>query len=146
MLACLAMTPTAIGAHRVWREADLIGLQLAGPLELADVEVLRDLMLLVRREHGHCYMLAHAAGLTGISVAARKSLSEWSRSNPEDRISGVGVHGINFAMRALSALTLGAINVMTRHPILVHFARDEAAARAWIAARRAIDARADPQR
>jgi hypothetical protein len=132
--------PTAIGPHRVWREGDVIGMQFVGPLTLAHVEVMRGLMLEIRGEHGRCYMLADAAGLAGISADARKALSDWARRDPEERISGVGVHGINFAMRALSMLTLAAINFMTRRPVTVHFAGDEAQARAWIAERRASDA------
>ena len=132
--------PTEIGPHRVWRQADVIGMKFTGQLTLEHVEVLRGLMHTIRGEHGRCYMLADSAGLTGITADARKALAKWSRDDPDDRISGVGVHGISFAMRALSMLTLGAINFMTRRPVTVHFAEDEAGARAWIAARRASDA------
>lgn len=131
--------PAAIGPHRVSREGDVIGMKFVGPLTLAHVEVLRELMHLVRGEHGRCYMLADSAGLTGIEAEARKALSEWGKTNPDDQISGVGVHGINFAMRALSVLTLAALKLMTRRPVVIHFASDEADARAWIDARRIID-------
>jgi len=125
----------------MWREADVIGMRFAGPLTLPEVEVLRDLMHLVRREHGRCYMLADAHGLTGIAIEARKALSEWGRTDPEDRMAGVGVHGISFAMRALSTLTLGAMKIMSSRPLQIHFAADEAEARAWLVARRAADDR-----
>lgn len=138
--------PTAIGPHQVWREDDVIGVRFVGPLTLEHVEVLRTLMLLVRGEHGRCYMVADAAGLDGITAQARKALAEWARKDPEERISGVGVYGISFAMRAISVLTLGAVNFMTGRPVTVHFAGDEAQARAWVDERRAghgAPARAD---
>lgn len=136
--------PPALGPHRLWREADVIGIQFAGELTLADAQVLRELMHLVRDEHGCCYMLADAAGLTGIATEARRALLEWGRSDPDDQISGVGVHGINFAMRVLSIMTLSVVKLMTRRPIVVNFASDETEARAWLANRRAIDTAAPP--
>lgn len=137
--------PTAIGPHRACRQGDVIEMQFVGPLTLEHVEVLRGLVHRVRDEHGRCYMLADSTALTGIAAEARKALSDWGRQNPDDRISGVGVYGISFAMRALSMLTLGAIRFMTRRPVTVHFADDEADARAWISERRRLDAGQAPR-
>lgn len=131
--------PTAIGPHRVQLQGDVIEMIFSGSLTLPEVLVMRDLMHQVRGEYRRCYMLADAAGLTGIAPEARKALSDWGRSDPEDQISGVGVHGISFAMRALSVLTLGAIKLLSKRAVMVHFASDAAEARAWIAARRIID-------
>ncbi len=131
--------PSEIGRHRVSRHSDVLHLQFVGPLTFDDIKSLRELMHLVRGEHGRCYMLADATALDGIAAEARKALSAWARADPDDRISGVGVHGINFAMRALSVLTLGAVKLLTRRPVHVHFAHDEADARAWIVQRRAFD-------
>ena len=133
-----------LGSHRLWREADVIGMQFAGALTLADAQALRALIHVVRGEHGCCYMLADATGLTGIATEARKSLAEWDRSDPDGRISGVGVHGINFAMRVLSIMTLSAVKLMTRRPVSVHFASDEAEARAWISHQRSLTTCATP--
>ncbi len=128
-----------IGPHRFSRQGDVIRARFSGQLMLTEVEALRLLMHSVRDEHGRCYMLANAGGLTGIAVEARKVLSEWGKSNPEDRISGVGVFGISFTMRALSMMTLGAVNFMSRRPMMIHFAGNEAEAQAWIDERRVID-------
>jgi hypothetical protein len=133
------LLPTAIGPHGVRVQGDLIEMVFTGPITLADVAAMRDLLAQVRGAHGRCYMLADATGLTGINLDARKAMADWGRSTPEDQISGVGLHGMNFAMRALSALTLGAIKLMSGREVVVHFARDPAEARAWIAKRRALD-------
>ena len=136
--------PTAIGSHGVQVHGDLVEMVFTGPLVLADVAAMRDLLQQVRGAHGRCYMLADAAGLTGINLDARKAMADWGRASPEDQISGVGLHGLNFAIRALSVLTLSAIKLMSGRAVVVHFARDAAEARAWIAARRIIDSGAAP--
>ena len=136
--------PAALGSHRLWREDDVIGAQFAGELVRDDLEVLSELLRRIRGEHGRCYMLADAAGLTGISSEARKVLSERGHDDPDGQISGVGVHGISFAMRALSIMTLTTIKLLTRRPVVVHFASDEADARSWISQRRALDMNAAP--
>lgn len=134
---------TAIGLHRAWRQGDLMGLCLTGPLTLADIEVLRDRLHRIRREHGGCYMVVDAAGLNGIAADARKALADWGRSAAEDQVSGIGVYGISFAMRALCVLTLSAIKLMSSRAVNLLFASDEAEARAWIARCRAVDGGAD---
>lgn len=135
----MALSP-AIGSHIVQVHGDLIEMVFTGPILLADVGGMRDLLHQVRDAHGRCYMLADASGLTGIPLDARKAMAEWGRSSPEDQISGVSLYGMSFAMRALSVLTLGAIKLMSGREVVVHFASDPAAARAWLAERRILDA------
>ncbi len=129
--------PSAIGPHQVWRRGDLLEIRFAGPFTYEQVMQLRELMLAVRRDHPGCYMLADASGLTGITAEARRAMSDWSRSNPVERLSGAGVYGVNFAMRTLIMLTVSAVRFMTRREVSLHFAADEAEALAWIAERRA---------
>lgn len=133
------VTPETIGRHTLWRLGDMLSIRYIGPITLSDVQAERDIFADVYRETGNCYLIADMSECTGIEPEARRYLANWSKDNPHGTIEGTAIHGVSFAMRAITTLTLNAIRFLSKNqPMAVVFVRDEAAARAWIDEQRAL--------
>lgn len=126
--------PLALGPHRARQVDDVVEVVFAGPLTLADAVTLHDRLARVYAERGSCYLLGDLKDMATMGPETRRYVGEWNRTH---RLSGVALHGANFAMRAIATLTVQAIRLLGSHQTEVVFLRDEPEARRWISARRA---------
>jgi hypothetical protein len=123
---------TAIGSHPVQQRGDLMKMQLRGPLTRDDIVGMREMVRKIRDERGHCFLIADATELDGIDADARRMMAEWGRQHPEDRASGVAVHGVDFVTRTLITLTVNAVRLMGYREVELEFTRDEPESLRWI--------------
>ena len=128
----------SIGAHRVWREDDVIGVQWEGSISYEDMYALRQLFRALLEEHSTAYLLTDMRRCTTLEPQARKFMLEWSREK-RDKVDGTVVCGVNFTMRTLILMAMKAIRIIGHDDgHMLEFVRDEAEARRWIAARRVV--------
>lgn len=111
-------------------------MSLDGPLTRSDAEGMRAVMEAAIAEGTRCYLVADMSGCTGIKAEARKYMTEWSRSAPQ-QLSGVAVYGVSFAMRTIVSLTMAAIKFLGRQYAEVVFVKDDVEAVQWVDAHRA---------
>ena len=121
-----------IGSHPVQQHGDLMKMQLRGPLTSAEIVGMRTMVRRIRDERGRCYLIADAADLAGIDADARRMMADWGRHHPDDRASGVAVHGVNFVTRTLITLTVNAVRLMGYREVELRFTRDDAESVQWI--------------
>lgn len=126
--------PSPYGQHHVHVDGDVVTLRFVGPASRADTVAFHDLLEQVLAERGGCFVLADLRGLTGICAESRRYISEWNRSH---RASGCAAYGASFAVRVIVTLLMNTIRLLNHDPPEFFIARDEAAARAWLDARRA---------
>lgn len=129
------MIPGSIGQHELRLQGDLVSLYIHGPLTVADIQGLREVLVVVMAEVGHCFLIADMTDATAVDHEARKYMAEWSRQNT-DWVAGTAVFGVSFAMRALLSLTLKAIKILGTQQVEFVFVKDEAEATRWIDAKR----------
>lgn len=128
--------PTASGRHDFFYEDDILGMRLRGSISRRDLETLRKGLEELASERPSFYLLTDMAECTGIDPEARKYMAEWAKA-PDVGLVGTVVYGNGFMMRALITLTLKAIKLLGQREALIHFVKDEAEARRWIADDRA---------
>jgi len=127
--------PETIGRHDLRRQGDLVALYVHGSLTMPDLQQLREVLVEVMGEVGHCFLTADLSGATSVNADARKYMAEWSKQNT-DWVAGTAVFGVNFAMRAVLTLTLNAIKLLGTQQVDFAFVKDEADATRWIDAKR----------
>lgn len=125
----------SIGQHEVRRTGDLVALRIRGPLTIGDLRRLREVLVAVMAERGHCFLVADMREATAIDHDTRKYMADWSREST-DWVAGAAIHGVSFAMRALLTLTLKAIKILGTQQVELVFVKDEPDALRWIDDRR----------
>lgn len=134
---------TAIGPHKASRTGDLMRMSCTGAVKRGDAEGMRAMMDAAVAEGVRPYLVADMSDCTGIEAEARKYMTEWSRTAPQ-QLSGVAVYGVSFALRAIVSLTLGAIRFLGKQSAEIVFVKDEAEALRWVDAHRTARAQAAP--
>lgn len=135
VIQCPTVTdPSSSETIRLTREGDLVHLQVRGPLDLEQTNVMLEQVARVLREVGRAYLLADMSQLEGILPEARRAVSEFNKTH---RVTGCALYGANFATRTLTSLLYQAVRLVGNKHFELEFARDEAAGRRWIDAHRA---------
>ncbi len=119
----------------------MFGVRFRGAITRRDLEALRTAVDAVADEHPRSYLLTDMKECTGIDAEARKYMAVWSKE-PDRGLVGTAVYGNGFMMRSLITLALQAIRLLGQREALIHFFKDEAEARRWVAAHRASAAAA----
>lgn len=121
---------------KIWSEGDILRVQIAGNMDVAEMEVLNELSEAHFVEWGYVLLLADATHTRSITPAARRLQSE--RLQHVLRPSYTAVFGANTAMRLLSNLVQRGLFLLTRRTYTVSFHKDEAEARAVLATQRIV--------
>jgi hypothetical protein len=126
-------TTLSIGHLEVTRDDDRVEIVMRGPLSLEVTRPLLEYLNQVRRESGHCFVLADVSQLTELPPETRRHVSEWHKTHTLD---GLVVSGGSFATRALVTLMHNAMRLLGKRDLDLEFAPDEASARRWLDAHR----------
>ena len=125
-----------IGKHtaRVGEHEDTLELTLRGDLAPDEANGLVD--FIAARFAGRSYALftGDMSGLGRIPAESRRVIFNAATRVPP--IRGVAYYRATFAARVMNELAIRAYALATGTDIAVHFARDEAGARAWLVTRR----------
>ncbi|WP_437302360.1 STAS/SEC14 domain-containing protein [Sorangium sp. So ce388] len=125
-----------IGRHtaRVGEHEDTLELTLRGDLAPDEAKVLFD--FIAARFAGRSYALVTGdmSGMGRIPAESRRVIFKEATRVPP--IRGVAYYRASFAARVINELVIRAYALATGTDIAVHFARDEADARAWLVTRR----------
>ncbi len=124
-----------MGPHRARRIGDVIEMEVHGLVTLEHAVLLHDLMAEVLHETGRCFVLSDLADATTVTADARRYIAEWNRTH---RASGIASYNLRFATRTMATLLAQAIRLLGGEDTPLVFVREEAEARAWIAARRRV--------
>lgn len=65
------MTPTTIGRHRIVRTGDSLHTTFAGPMTLADIKAVRQIVGEILADHGRCFLISDMHEFTGIGPEGR---------------------------------------------------------------------------
>jgi len=122
-----------IGPHGVRQVDDVLELEVHGPVTREHAVLLHDLMAQVLSEKGCCFVISDLADATTVNADARRYMADWNRTH---RASGMASYNLGFATRVFATLLTKAIHLLGAEDTPLVFFRDEAEARAWIAARR----------
>lgn len=130
-----------VGPHATWfEEPDLVALRLNGPVTLEESEALASVQEEMVRGRENVYMLVDMSDFGGGTPAGRKITSEALTRMP---VRGVAICRAKLTARVMAKLVLASVKLFrkdeSRFPI--EFFDDEAAARGWIAKRRAEERR-----
>jgi hypothetical protein len=126
--------PLQIGQSRLRREEDTVLVRIVGYADMVLGTPLHAWMEETMQECGRCYLICDVAAMTGADPELRRYASEWHKTH---KIIAVLCHGASFPIRVLVTLLQGAVRVVSGRTFGLVFVRDEADARAWIAAHRA---------
>ena len=122
-----------MGPHRARQVGDVIEVEVHGPVTREHAVRLHDLMAQVLTETGSCFVLTDLADATTVHADARRYIADWNRTH---RASGMASYNTGFGTRAIATLLVKAIHLLGGENTALVFVREEAEARAWIAARR----------
>lgn len=122
------------GPHIGRQVGDVIEMTVHGEVTREHAVLLHDCMAQVLAEEGRCFVLADLADATTVQADARRYMAEWHRGH---RTHGIASYNVGPATRVIATLLLKTIQLLGEHPTEMVFVREEAEARAWIAANRA---------
>ncbi|HVJ92619.1 MAG TPA: hypothetical protein VM580_22615 [Labilithrix sp.] len=128
---------TKIGEHEMWFEPDagILHLVTCGMLNGEEATKLSELVVAFRSDldpQEPTFILVDNRKSTGITKDGRLAMAESSNSLTAPSVTAV--FGGSFALRALVNLIFKGI-ALTSDKTLLHYAADEAAARAWLSER-----------
>jgi len=121
---------------KIWSEGDILRVQIAGTMDVAEMAVLNELSEAHFVEWGYVLLLVDAMHTRSITPAARRLQSE--RLQHVLRPSYTTVFGANTTMRLLSNLVQRGLFLLTKRTYSLSFHKDEAESRAVLATQRAI--------
>ena len=122
-----------MGPHRARQVGDVIEVEVHGPVTREHAVLLHDLMAQVLHDEGSCFVITDLADATTVTADARRYVAEWNRTH---RASGMASYNLGFTTRVFATLLVKAIHLLGAEDTPLVFVREEAEARAWIAARR----------
>lgn len=125
-------TSRALGRHRIADEGDTVVVRCDGAMSYEEAVEIHTLLAEVLAREGRCFALADLSRMTSIAPAGRRYSMEWSKAH---RVDAVAMIGASFPLRVLTTVTLEAVRLLRRRTIDLKFVDDEAAGRAWLAAR-----------
>lgn len=126
----MATDPVRLGQHTLVEEGDTLVIRMVGPFTMAEAVPLYAIVSRVYATHGRCFLLADVRQMGPLDMPTRRFVA----GRPEREIDAVAVFGSNAALRTIAELMFSAIRLMRRRKVAaIDFARDEAAARRWLA-------------
>ncbi|XXT14770.1 STAS/SEC14 domain-containing protein [Sorangium sp. So ce429] len=125
-----------IGKHtaRVGEHEDTLELTLRGDLAPDEVKELFDFIAARLAGRSYALVTGDMSAMGRIPAESRRVIFKESMRVPP--IRGVAYYRASFAVRVVNELVIRAYALATGADVAVHFARDEADARAWLATRR----------
>jgi hypothetical protein len=125
--------PALLGQHVTARERDLVSIRLRGPLSLEEAQGFHAAVARTLARYGTAFVLVDSSQGGSLSPETRRWIAEWNKSH---KVTGVAIFGSSLVVRALLTLVLNAIALMRREAVPSVFVKNEAQARAWLAALR----------
>jgi hypothetical protein len=123
------------GALKVEVEEDTVHVVALGEVSIEQVAEYFKFIEEVQAQHGRLFVIADLAPARQIpDQRVRSMTAQWTAKN---LVNGVAMYGIDPILRVFASLVFNAANLMRRGSAVVFFAKDEAAARQWVAQRRA---------
>ncbi|XXY50981.1 hypothetical protein WME91_07530 [Sorangium sp. So ce269] len=125
-----------IGKHtaRVGEHEDTLELTLRGDLAPDEVKELFDFTAARFAGRSYALVTGDMSGMGRIPAESRRVI--WKEATRVPPIRGVAYYRASFAAKVVNELVIRAYALGTGTDIAVHFAREEADARAWLATRR----------
>lgn len=132
-----------VGLHQLVIEQDIVLVRLRGDCNLSDAKQICDELVALIGRWGRVYLL-HDLTLAGsIPPESRRFLADWNKLYT---LGGVANFGGSAAVRMVTLLLMNAYRLIRSGGTPLTYVGSEAEARAWIAAQRQRDRRADPIR
>lgn len=121
------------GPHRVRKVDDCVEMILDGPLLLPEMLAIEKLQFAANEQYGYWLSLVDCHKLGGIGPDTRRYIAERSRLNP-DHVTMSALYGCSTMVMALTTLISRATALISGKPQPLEIFRDEASARACLAA------------
>lgn len=122
-----------IGPHIVREEGDVVSIRVIGDLEAVHMQRLLEMIEGIIQRYGRYGTLIDTRQMTRLSPDTRKLVTEFKGASS---CFGNAIFGDNLATRVVMTMAWRAIQLLNSQKFHAAFLKNEAEARAWLAARR----------